>query len=54
MKTYTLELSEDMIKVVAAGLAELPVKHALPVINDINRQLQPQMKPEVVPEEKAA
>lgn len=55
MKTYKIELTDDMIKIMAAGLAELPVKHALPVINEINRQLEPQMKPApVANEEKAA
>lgn len=55
MKTYNVELTDDMVKIVAAGLAELPVKHALPVINELNRQLEPQMKPALVAnEEKSA
>ena len=55
MKTYTIELTEDMLKVISAGLGEIPTKHALPVINELNRQIAPQMKPApVANEDKAA
>lgn len=50
---FTLVLTEDMLKVVAAGLSELPLKHALSVLNELNRQIAEQSKPTVV-EDKAA
>lgn len=56
MKTYTIELTGEMIKVISAGLGELQAKHALPVISELNRQLAPQIKPQSVAtvEDKAA
>lgn len=56
MKTYTLTLTDEALKVISAGLGELPAKHAMPVIGELNRQLAPQLKPEPVTktEDKAA
>ena len=36
----TIELDKQQIDVIWAGLLELPVKHALPVMQAIERQLK--------------
>lgn len=42
-KVFKLELSEQAIQVVGAGLSELPYKHSATVINEINKQIQAQL-----------
>ena len=46
--TYTLTLTQDMLNVIAAALGELPMKHAAPVVQEINKQIAGQMKPQAV------
>jgi hypothetical protein len=46
--TYTLTLSQEQLNVIAAGLSELPFKHAAPVVAEINKQVSGQMKPQAV------
>ena len=40
MEKYTLTLSDEQLAVINAGLQELPMKFAGPVVADINRQLR--------------
>lgn len=42
-KVFKLELSEQAMQVVGAGLSELPYKLSATVINDINKQIQAQL-----------
>ena len=46
--TYTLTLTQDQLQVIAAALMELPMKHAAPVVQEINKQIAEQMKPQAV------
>ena len=46
--TYTLTLTQDQLAIVAAGLEGLPFRNAAPVINEINKQLAEQSKPQAV------
>jgi hypothetical protein len=46
--TYTLTLTQEQIQVIAAGLENLPFKVAAPVINDLQRQIADQRKPQAV------
>lgn len=41
----TLKLSLETLNVIAKGLAELPLKEAAPVLNDINAQVQKELAP---------
>lgn len=40
-----IELSLDELNIVIAGLSELPVKHAMPIIEKIHKMVQPQLAP---------
>lgn len=42
-KVFKLELSEQAVQVIGAGLSELPYKHSAIVINEINKQIQAQL-----------
>lgn len=44
MKTFTLTLTEHQIQIIGAGLGELPLKIALPLVNAINAQVAQQQK----------
>jgi hypothetical protein len=45
--TYTITLTQEQWAVVGAALAEMPFKHAAPVVAEINRQAaEQQNKPE--------
>lgn len=44
-QTFTLTFTEAQLAVINAGLQELPMKHAAPVVMDINRQIAAQQEP---------
>jgi hypothetical protein len=46
--TYTLTLTQEQLQVIAAGLGELPMKIAAPLVQEINKQIAGQMKPQAV------
>ena len=43
VKVFKLELSEQAVQVIGAGLSELAYKHSAAVINEINKQIQAQL-----------
>lgn len=48
MKIYTLQFTDDMLKVIGGALGEIPTKLGMPVTLEINKQLAEQQKPKVV------
>jgi hypothetical protein len=44
MKTFTFNLNEDQLNVIAAGLGELPLKHSNSVLQELTKQFQAQQK----------
>jgi hypothetical protein len=52
-KTFTLELTQDHLNVIAAGLQELPFKYASPLVAEINKQVSAQRLEIHSPEEEA-
>ena len=52
--TYTLTLTQEQINTIAAGLGELPFKASAPVIQELQKQIQAQTKPQAVPAVDAA
>jgi hypothetical protein len=42
--TYTLTLTQEQLNVIAAGLQEMPFKHAAPLVAEINKQISEQAK----------
>ena len=47
--TYTLTLTQEQLQIIAAALGELPMKHAAPIVQEINKQIAGQIKPQAVP-----
>ena len=45
MKTYNLQLTDEILKVISDALGEVPTKLGMPVINEINRQILAQLPP---------
>lgn len=53
MKTYKLELTEEMLKGFQAAIGEVPMKFGvafLPMANEMNRQIAEQNKPAALPQ----
>lgn len=48
---HTLTLSNEHLAVISAALAEMPLRLALPVVQEINRQLAEQQKQQESPDE---
>lgn len=42
--TYTLTLTEQHLQIIAAGLGELPMKIAAPMVQEIQKQVSEQAK----------
>lgn len=40
MKTYPITLSESELKIITAGLGELPMKHSAPVLQSLQNQVR--------------
>lgn len=45
-KVFTLEFTDEQIKVIEAGLKELPGKYCLSVLETMFKQISEQIKPE--------
>jgi hypothetical protein len=43
--TYTITLTQEQWAVIGAALAEMPFKHAAPVVAELNKQVAEQQKP---------
>ena len=51
--TYTITLTQDQLNVIAAALGEMPMKIAAPVVQELNKQISAQMKPQAVEQKEA-
>ena len=47
--TRKLELTQEHLQIIGAALAELPFRVAAPVIEEINRQIAEQQRPQEAP-----
>jgi hypothetical protein len=44
MKTFTIEVTADEVNLIGAGLAEMPMKLALPLVKKLQEQVSKQEK----------